>query len=330
MIELTRLQKVIEGNTVLDIDRLTVRSGEIVALVGPTGSGKRVLLEIMTGRSQHTTGTVRLAGVDPRLEHDAFSRRVGILFADDGLYIRHSARSNLLFHCRIHGLPAGRVDEVLNQVGLADQREVNAGKLPSGLARRLAFGRSILHDPQVLLLQEPFARCDEATITLLNGLLLRMTEEGKCCLILADDSARLGAVCDRIFNLQQGHLVEASAAHVPEEADLPFKIPARSEGSVALVNPAEILFADAEGGRAFLHTADGRLPTHFTLSELESRLSRRGFFRAHRGYLVNLQHVREVIPFTRNSYSLRLDDEAGTLIPLSKSAAADLRDLLDY
>ena len=100
---------------------------------------------------------------------------------------------------------------------------------------------------------------------------------------------------------------------------------------MTLVHPGDILFADADEGRAALHTADGeRLVTQFTLSELEKRLSSRGFFRAHRGYLVNLQHVTEVIPFTRNSFNLRLDDEAGSLIPLSKTAAAELRDLLGY
>jgi ABC-2 type transport system ATP-binding protein len=96
------------------------------------------------------------------------------------------------------------------------------------------------------------------------------------------------------------------------------------------VNPTDILYADVEGGRAFLQTAEGRLPTQFTLSELDQRLGRSGFFRAHRGYLVNLQHVKEVIPYTRNSFSLRLDDAAGTKIPLSKSAAAELRELLGY
>jgi ABC-2 type transport system ATP-binding protein len=79
-----------------------------------------------------------------------------------------------------------------------------------------------------------------------------------------------------------------------------------------------------------LQTTERRLPTQFTLTELEERLSRSGFFRAHRGYLVNLQHVKEVIPYTRNSFSLRLDDAAGTKIPLSKSAASELRELLDY
>jgi ABC-2 type transport system ATP-binding protein len=330
MIEFKRLQKIVDGSTVLDIDRLIVRSGEVVALVGPTGSGKRVLMDLLMGRSQPTAGTVRLADMDPRLAHDQLSRRVGILFAEDGLYVRHTPRANLLFHCRIRGLPNSRADDVLTQVGLADHRDANTGKLSSGLARRLAFGRAILHDPEILLLHEPFARCDEATITLVSGLVRQMADEDKGILILADDSANLGPVCDRVFALHQGHLVETSASQGEEGTDLPFKIPARLEGSVALVNPAEILFADAEEGKAYLHTAEGRLPTRFTLSELEARLSKRGFFRAHRGYLVNLQHVKEVIPFTRNSFSLRLDDEAGTQIPLSKSAAAELRELLGY
>jgi ABC-2 type transport system ATP-binding protein len=110
----------------------------------------------------------------------------------------------------------------------------------------------------------------------------------------------------------------------------PFKIPVKVEDKVLLLNPADILYADASGDRAFLVTVDGRLPTQYTLTELEERLERSGFFRAHRSYLVNLQHVKEVIPFTRNSFSLRLDDPAATHIPLSKSAATELRELFGY
>jgi ABC-2 type transport system ATP-binding protein len=329
-IELKRLQKVIEGRTVLDIDRLRIRSGEVVALVGPAGSGKRLLIDLFTGQTRPTSGTVLVDGIEPYLERDQFSNLAGVLFAEDGLYQRQSPHANLLFHCRVRGLPESRAEDVLAMVGLADQRNANTGKLPSGLARRLAFGRTILHDPAFLLLHEPFARCDEATIALISSLVREMAEGGKSILILADDTANLGTICDRTFTLHQGHLVETNVANQEEQTGLPFKIPARLEGSVALVNPAEILYADAEQGKAYLHTAEGRLPTRFTLSELEARLSNRGFFRAHRGYLVNLQHVKEVIPFTRNSFSLRLNDEAGTQIPLSKSAAAELRELLDY
>lgn len=149
-------------------------------------------------------------------------------------------------------------------------------------------------------------------------------------LILTDDRANLSELCDRVYVLDQGRIVDSYSPQEEEQQALPFKIPARLEGRVALVNPADILYADTESGRAYLQTSEGRLPTQFTLTELEERLARSGFFRAHRGYLVNLQHVKEVFPFTRNSFSLRLDDGDNTEIPLSKSAAAELKDLLGY
>jgi ABC-2 type transport system ATP-binding protein len=330
MIEIHGLQKVIDQTTVLNIESLEVRSGEIAALVGPTGSGKSALLEILIGQSRPTVGSVRLTGEEPVLERDSFSRQVGVMFQDDGLYRHRSPLANLTFHCRLYGIPKARAREVLDRVGLADRAHANIEKLPSGLVRRLAFGRAILHDPAILLLVEPFARCDEASITLLGRLIRQTAETGKTTLILADDSANLDPLCDAIHLLNQGRIVEVRKPQDERETQLPFKIPVRMEGSVALVNPTDILYADAEEGRAYLRTKDARLPTQFTLAELEERLSRSGFFRAHRGYLVNLQHVTEVIPFTRNSFSLRLDDPEGTLIPLSKSAASDLRDLLGY
>jgi ABC-2 type transport system ATP-binding protein len=330
MIEIQGLQKVIDQTTVLDIESLEARSGEVTAVVGPTSSGKSALLEILIGQSRPTVGSARLTGREPILDRDSFSRQVGVMFLDDGLYKHRSPLANLAFHSRLYGLPKTRAREVLDQVGLADRAHAKIEKLPSGLARRLAFGRAILHDPAILLLVEPFARCDEASISLLSKLIRQAAENGKTLLILANDSANLETLCDTIYFLNQGRIVEVRNPQDERETQLPFKIPVRMEGSVALVNPADILYADAEEGRAFLRTKDGRLPTQFTLAELEERLSLSGFFRAHRGYLVNLQHVTEVIPFTRNSFSLRLDDPEGTLIPLSKSAASELRDLLGY
>jgi ABC-2 type transport system ATP-binding protein len=331
VIELEGLQKVVDQNLVVDIEALTVETGEIAALVGLAGSGKARLLELLIGQSRPTVGTLRLAGVDPLLDREQFSRQVGVLFSEDALYEHQSPRANLVFHCRLRHLAKSRAAEVLAQVGLADHANARLDKLPSGLVRRLAFGRAILHSPTVLLLVEPFAKCDEASISLLSSLMRQLADDGAALLILADDAANLAGLCNTIHVLDQGRIVES---YKPEEeergAELPFKIPARLEDKVALVNPGDILYADAEGGRAFLQTADGRLPTQFTLSELEQRLSRSGFFRAHRGYLVNLQHVKEVIPYTRNSFSLVLDDAAGTEIPLSKSAAAELRELLGY
>ncbi|MCJ7659101.1 MAG: LytTR family transcriptional regulator DNA-binding domain-containing protein [Anaerolineales bacterium] len=330
MIELTKTQKVIDQNTVLDIEALNVKAGEIAALVGPVDSGKEVLFILLTGQSRPTVGEIRIAGVDPRVDKDQFSRQVGVLFAEDGLYTRQTPLDNLLFHCRLRGLPRVRAEDVLAQVGLGDQAGAKLDNLPSGLVRRLAFGRAILHEPEILLLVEPFARCDGVSIELLGDLIRQQAQAGVAVLILTDDSTNLSALCDKVYVLDQGRIVDSYSPQEEEQHALPFKIPVRLEGRVALVNPADILYADAESGRATLQTTEGRLPTQFTLAELEERLGRSGFFRAHRGYLVNLQHVKEVIPFTRNSFILRLDDVDNTEIPLSKSAAAELKDLLGY
>jgi len=330
VIELRGVQKVIEQNLAVDIEALAARDGEIVALVGPAGSGKHTLFQLLTGQTRPTAGTVQVAGIDPYSERAEFSRRVGVLFSDDGLYQRQSVQANLIFQCRLHGLGKSRAEKVLARVGLGDHAKVRVDKLPSGLARRVAFGRAILHDPTLLLLQEPFTNCDKGSLSLLSDLMRQMSEDGVTLVILNSDATNLSTLCDTIHVLDQGRIIESYQPEEERRAAMPFKIPVRLEGTVALVNPADILFADAQGGRVFLQMAERRLPTQFTLAELEERLSRSGFFRAHRSYLVNLQHVKEVIPYTRNSFSLRLDDPAGTKIPLSKSAAGELRELLDY
>ena len=330
MIELRDLQKVVDQNLVVDIESLTVDAGEVVAVVGPAGSGKAELIDLLLGKSRPTVGTVRLAGVDPRADRDGFSRRVGVLFSEDSVYKGQSPLANLRFYCRLRGLPRSRASEVLAEIGLADSADTPVRSLPTGLARRLAFGCAIVHDPVVLLLIDPFARCDEATISLMGSLIQERAQSGVALLIMADDAANLSSLCDTVHTLARGSIVESYDPQRQRGAELPFKIPVRLEGRVALVNPGDILYANSKGSRTFLQTTDGLLPAQFTLSELEQRLARSGFFRAHRGYLVNLQHVKEVIPYTRNSFSLILDDEAQTEIPLSKSAARELRELLGY
>lgn len=329
MIEFLGLQKVIKHTTVIDIQEFSLLPGEIAAIVGPAGSGKSELLNLLIGKSRPTAGSIHVVNGDPT-ERETVIQHIGVLFSQDGLYLRQSARQNLLFQARLYGVSKSRVDEVLVRVGLADHANVRADKLPSGLARRLAFGRAILHDPKTLFLCQPFDRCDETTIMLLTGLLRKHAQNDGGVLILATDTAHLYTVCDTIYMLNQGRIKDVIKPGEEEQAIFPFKIPVRLEGKVALINPADILFADAAEGRAYLQTRDSRLPTQFTLSELEQRLARSGFFRAHRSYLVNLQHVKEVIPYTRNSFSLRLNDENNTEIPLSKSAAGELRDLLGY
>ena len=330
MLEIHNLQKVQDGKTILDITSFEVMEGQIVGMIARAGSGAEMLVNLLTGRSQPSAGTIRLAGIEPYADHTTLSQALGVVFAEDTVYKNLSVLANLNFFTRLHGLPKENAETTLARVGLADHRRMPAGKLSPSLLRRLAFGCAILHEPNFLLLVEPFSRCDEATVNLLSNLVQQLVNKGAGVLVLSADEAELVKLSDQLYELQDGHIIKVESAATDNIQGQPFKIPVKIEDKVLLLNPADILYADASGDRAYLVTSEGRLPTQYTLTELEKRLVRGGFFRAHRSYLVNLQHVREVIPFTRNAFSLRLDDPAGTQIPLSKSAAAELRELLNF
>jgi ABC-2 type transport system ATP-binding protein len=330
MIVLTDLQKVQNQITVLDIPSLQINEGQIAALFGPVGCGIDVLFQLLIGKLRPTHGSLMIAGLNPFCDRREFSQQVGVLFSEDTHYKRLSASGNLQFYCRLYRFPKSRSLEVLDQVGLADQAETVTDKLSPGLSRRLALGRAILNRPQVLLLMQPFAGCDQVSIDLVSQVVRKQAQNGVAVLILAYDLSGLEKLYDTIYRLEQGRVIETFHPHQEEIQDRPFMIPVRGQDKIILIDPADILYVFAQEDHTYLQTLDERWPTQFTLVELEKRLSRSGFFRAHRAYLVNLQQVKEVIPYTRDSFSLRLKDAAGTQIPLSKSAERELRELLEY
>ena len=330
LIEIKNLQKSVDQKNVLDIPEFNVNPGEVIAILGAVDSGKAVLIELLLGKTRPNLGSIQLAGIDPYEDDQAFSRKVGVQFAEDNLYARQSTLSNLEFYSKLHRLPKERAAKVLEQVGLADNTATRVEDLSPSLMRRLSFARAILHQPEVLILIEPFAKCDGISVEIISKLILEQAENGASVLVITENSTHLSKICTAIYQMESGQISEALEPDGETSQTLPFMIPAKLEGRVALVNPSDILYALAQDNKAYLQTATDLFPTQFSLSELEKRLSRSGFFRAHRSYLVNLQHVKEVIPYTRDSYSLRLKDAANSEIPLSKSAARELRELLGY
>lgn len=330
MIQIKNLSKIVQGHTILDLSNIKINAGEINAIVGPAGSGLNILLKLLIGRESPSAGEITLDGLIPGKDQKALDERMGVLFQDDSLYTNLSAEKNLQFFARLYGLPHSRITETLRHIGLADQAKKKVGELPSGLTRRLALGRVILHQPSILILAYPFAKCDEDSLRLIKVLIRKEANQGKAIMILDEDTANLSGLCSRIYFLKQGRVEQILEGDEPHPSDLPFKIPVKLEGKVILLNPVDILYAEANQGYTLLITKDSRLTSQYTLQELEERLKGAGFFRAHRSFLVNLQHVREVIPYSRNSFSLRLNDSEKTEIPLSKNSAAELRDLLKY
>lgn len=340
MLQVRRLEKVIDQRTVLSIEELVIGAGEVVAAIGPVGSGKTLLMRILCGELVPSGGSVSLDGVDVHRVSAARSR-IGVLFEDDLLYKRHSAEGNLLFHCNLHGLPRSRTADLLAQVGLSDQARQPVHKLAKSAQRRLAFARALLTRPSLLLLDRPTLRTDLDTQALFIRLITQAVDDGAAVLIAEEDLAWAGKCCTRVVELEDGRVVNAGSIPATSSANgtvptpapeqlIPFKVPARKDDRIVLYDPGDLLYATSRDGRTILRTATEEATTNLTLQELETRLAGRGFFKAHRAYLVNLQHIKAVIQFTRNSYTLQLNDGHDTMIPLSKQSEKELQELLGY
>ncbi len=334
MLQVRRLEKIIENRTVLAIERLDVAAGEIVAVVGPVGSGKTLLIRLLSGTLMPSGGSVLLEGQDI-YKLPILRARMGILFEEDLLYERLSALANLETSCRLHGLPTSRAKELLALVGLSDQMKTSASKLSLPAQRRLAFARVLLAKPKLLLLDQPTLRADIDTQALLARLITQAASDGAAVLLTDEDLSWAGKFCTRVVELEDGRVAnayqtEAAQGPAAPERRIPYKVPARKDDRIVLYDPGDLLYATSRDGKTILRTASEEATTNLTLQELESRLAGRGFFKAHRAYLVNLQHIKAVIQYTRNSYTLQLDDKQETMIPLSKQSEKELQELLGY
>ena len=341
MLQLRHLEKIVDGRTALSVDSLDVAAGEVVAMIGPPHSGTSLLIQLLAGLLPPSGGSAVLDGVPilagEKPGHTAAHARIGVLLAEDLLYDRQNALNNLTFSCRWRGLPAGCAGEALALVGLSDQAHTAAAKLSPSAQRRVAFARALLGQPRLLLFEQPNLRTDLDTQRLFARLIRTAAEAGVLVIVTDEDLTWAGTCCTHVAELEDGHITNRYVLTPPTEGDsngperlAPFKVSARKDDRVLLYDPSEILYATSRDGKTYLRTAREEAVTASTLQELEARLSGRGFFKAHRAYLVNLQHIQAVIQYTRNSYLLQLDDAAQTSIPLSRQSERELQDLLGY
>ena len=163
-----------------DLD-LTVPWGELLVLFGANGAGKTTLLRVLSTQARPDAGTVTVAGFDTRKQGRSVRRRVGVVGHQGFLYDDLTARENLAFYGRLFGLSQldRRVDRVLDRVGMAERAGQRVRTLSHGMAKRVAIARAILHDPDVLLLDEPEGGLDPESVEMLREVLEGFTRDGK-------------------------------------------------------------------------------------------------------------------------------------------------------
>src|SRR6266581_1322283 len=139
---------------------VAIDSGEHLAVLGENGAGKTTLLRILATAARPSAGTLQMFGLDAWRERRRLRARIGFVAHEPGLYPALSAAENLAFFCTLQGVDRGRVAEVLDLVGLAELASRLAAKLSRGAQQRLSIGRAVLHDPKLLVLDEPDASLD--------------------------------------------------------------------------------------------------------------------------------------------------------------------------
>ena len=214
MIEVRRLVKTFGLKPVLRGLDFRADPGEFVALLGPNGAGKTTMLRILATLSRPTLGEVRVAGYTLPGQASAVRRLLGVVSHQPLLYGDLTAEENLRFYARMYGLSdgAGRARQALESVGLTARGRDLVRQFSRGMQQRLAIGRALLHDPQVMLLDEPYTGLDQDASAMLDELLRHVAAGGRTVVMTSHDLPRAADLATRIDVLSRGVI----AASVPQ------------------------------------------------------------------------------------------------------------------
>ena len=171
-----------------DLD-LTVPWGELLVLFGANGAGKTTLLRVLSTQIKPDAGAIRVAGYNQSRSPSAVRRRVGVVGHQTFLYDDLTCRENLVHYGRLFGLEdcGARADQVLSQLGLTHRADRRVRTLSNGMQKRLSVARAILHQPLLLLLDEPSAGLDRESVDMLRSLLEEWTEAGRSVIMTTHD-----------------------------------------------------------------------------------------------------------------------------------------------
>jgi heme exporter protein A len=214
MIKVRKLVKRFGLKTVLrDVD-FEVQPGEFVALLGPNGAGKTTFLRILSSLSRPSMGEVNIAGYKLPNQAAQVRARLGVVSHMPLLYGDLTAEENLRFYGRMYSLEQleGHITEVLEMVGLDHRRKDLVRTFSRGMQQRLAIGRAVLHDPEVVLFDEPYTGLDQDASSMLDDVLRNVAVQGRTVVMTSHDLARAEDLATRFDILSRG-VIAASATH---------------------------------------------------------------------------------------------------------------------
>ncbi|MCO8124613.1 ABC transporter ATP-binding protein [Stieleria sp. TO1_6] len=210
VVEISELTKRYDEFTALDSLSLTVGKGQILGFIGPNGAGKTTTIRILVGLLKPTSGSARIAGSDCLEESQKIKRLVGYMPDDFGKYNNMRVSEYLDFFGAAYGIGRGkrvrRIDEVLEIAGAGYMKDLFVDALSRGMQQRVAIARTLMHDPQVLILDEPANGLDPQARIDMREMLLRLAGMGKTLIVTSHILPELARVCDLVAMITKGKL----------------------------------------------------------------------------------------------------------------------------
>lgn len=213
MIKVHKLVKRFGLKTVLREVDFEVQPGEFVALLGPNGAGKTTFLRILASLSRPSMGEVRIAGFRLPSQASAVRQKLGVVSHQPLLYGDLSAEENLRFYGRMYNIPIieNRISEVLEMVGLSARSRDLVRTFSRGMQQRLAIGRAVLHDPDVMLFDEPYTGLDQDASAMLDDVLRSVAARNRTVVMTSHDLVRAEDLATRFDILSRGVITASTS-----------------------------------------------------------------------------------------------------------------------
>ncbi|KRD87918.1 transcriptional regulator [Bacillus sp. Root147] len=328
-----------KGNSVLFSNfNLEIDKGDIIALKCNNEVGQ-LLIKMFIGEIPLLNGEILFQNEPLYNNYKKFSRNIGIAFLEEKFYERLNTYQYLKFFKQIYEIEAD-IDALLHKVELFEKRKTKIKNLNFSEKKRLQVARVILPQPDLIIFEELNHNLDIESQLIIQQVITDWVKQNKSVLITTNYFENAILLTDVVYSLDKEGLkrievTDSLQEKIDEQEISPVstqihfeKIPAKVNDKIILFDPTEISFIESNEGVSNLHVNGEVFPCSYTLNELFNRLQAFGFFRSHRSYIVNLQRVREVITWTRNSYSLVLDDAKKSSIPLSKGKLGELKEII--
>jgi len=206
-IETKNLTREFDGLRAVDGISFSVAPGEIFGFLGPNGAGKTTTIRMLTGQLLPTSGMARVAGCDIITDRQQLKPRIGVVFDSQNIYDRMSARENLAFFARLYRVKKPRVDAVLDQVGLAKRAGDKVQKYSNGMKQRVLIARALLHQPEVMFLDEPTRGLDPHIARDIRGIVTDLVEKGMTVFLTTHYMEEADQLCQRVAFIDHGRIV---------------------------------------------------------------------------------------------------------------------------